>query len=112
MRLSPICNSLSQKGKLAGLEDEDEEEEEEQEEVQRERMPIELEPDHKGTEIRLEGIKSMQGQIHLASSYVLDSVVTSCSGCATLQVELLQLQLACFDCRTAAKVGTTVNVLV
>ena len=24
-------------------------------------MPIELEPDHKGTEIRLEGIKTMQG---------------------------------------------------
>ncbi|CAE7261891.1 unnamed protein product, partial [Symbiodinium pilosum] len=66
-------------------EDAEEDEEEDHEEVLRERMPIELEPDHKGTEIRLEGIKTMQG-------------------CATLQVELLHLQLACFDCRSAAKV--------
>ena len=46
---------------LNGPGQDDEEEEEEEEEIRRERMPIELEPDHKGTEIRLEGIKTMQG---------------------------------------------------
>eukprot|EP00439_Symbiodinium_sp_Y106_P013330 s5932_g1.t3 len=66
-------------------EEDDEEEEEEEEEIRNERMPIELEPDHKGTEIRLEGIKTMQG-------------------CATVQLELLHLQLACSDCRSTAKV--------
>ena len=95
------------KGTTASLtcsKDAEEDEEEDHEEVLRERMPIELEPDHKGTEIRLEGIKTMQGQavqrLPLASGFFR---CFSVPGCATLQVELLHLQLACFDCRSAAK---------
>ena len=53
---------------LNGPGQDDEEEEEEDQEIHRERMPIELEPDHKGTEIRLEGIKTMQGQIVAAAT--------------------------------------------
>lgn len=63
---------------------EEEEELEEEEEV-RERMAVELEPEHKGTVISLEGIETMQG-------------------IATVQLELLHLQLACADCSTASRV--------
>lgn len=48
-------------------------------------MALELEPEHKGTEIRLLGIKAMQG-------------------CVGVQVELLHLQLTCADCRTTTQV--------
>jgi len=64
--------------------DEEDEEEEEEEEEGRKRMAVEHEPEKKGTEIRLEGIKSMLG-------------------CATVQVELLHLQLTCADCRTSTR---------
>lgn len=50
-----------------------------------ERVALEMDPEHKGTEIRLEGIKAM-------------------GGCASVQVELLHLQLACFGCRTVTRV--------
>ena len=67
-------------------EDEDDEsEEDEQEEGGRQRMAVELEPEHKGTEIRLEGIKTMQG-------------------CATVQVELLHLQLSCAECKATSQI--------
>merc|ERR1719498_21859 len=48
-------------------------------------MAIELEPEHKGTEIRLENVKEMKG-------------------CATVQVEVLHLQLSCADCKQTARV--------
>mmetsp|Transcript_2554 Transcript_2554/g.7579 ORF Transcript_2554/g.7579 Transcript_2554/m.7579 type:complete len:715 (+) Transcript_2554:108-2252(+) len=62
--------------------DEEEEEDEDEEQPGRERMAVELEPDHRGTEIRLEGIKAMHG-------------------CSSVQVELLHLQLSCADCRAS-----------
>lgn len=65
--------------------DSDDEDDDDEEEVVSDRMAIEVDPEHKGTEIRLEGIKAMQG-------------------CATVQVELLHLQLSCADCRTSARV--------
>lgn len=65
--------------------DDEDDDDEEQEEFQQERMAIEVEPERKGTEIRLDGIKEMQG-------------------CATVQVELLHLQLSCADCRTSTRV--------
>jgi len=66
-------------------ENDDNEDEEDEEEGGRQRMAVELEPEHKGTEIRLEGIKSMQG-------------------CASVQVELLHLQLACAECKTSTQI--------
>jgi len=69
---------------MGGFDDSDDEIEEDEEEAC-ERMAIEVEPEHKGTEIRLEGIKAMQG-------------------CATVQVEVLHLQLSCAGCKTAARV--------
>jgi len=64
-------------------EDEDDDEDENEQE-ERERMAVEVQPEHKGTEVRLEGIKVMQG-------------------CATVQLELLHLQLSCADCRTCTR---------
>ncbi|CAE8666133.1 unnamed protein product [Polarella glacialis] len=72
-------------GTTAGEYDDSDAEEEEEEEEEAPRMAVELEPEHKGTEIRLEGIKAMLG-------------------CATVQVELLHLQLACAECRSVAQV--------
>eukprot|EP00929_Paragymnodinium_shiwhaense_P030844 TRINITY_DN17404_c0_g1_i1.p1 TRINITY_DN17404_c0_g1~~TRINITY_DN17404_c0_g1_i1.p1 ORF type:complete len:700 (-),score=182.30 TRINITY_DN17404_c0_g1_i1:121-2220(-) len=66
-------------------EEEEEEEEEDEEEAAKNRMAVEIEPEHKGTEIRLENIKTMQG-------------------CATLQVEVLHLQLSCADCKESCRV--------
>eukprot|EP00931_Biecheleriopsis_adriatica_P019932 TRINITY_DN13446_c1_g2_i2.p1 TRINITY_DN13446_c1_g2~~TRINITY_DN13446_c1_g2_i2.p1 ORF type:complete len:686 (-),score=211.33 TRINITY_DN13446_c1_g2_i2:28-2085(-) len=65
-------------------EDEEDDEEDEEDETVRERMLLELEPDHKGTQIRLDNIKEMKG-------------------CATVQLEVLHLQLACAECRTATR---------
>merc|ERR1719356_1914947 len=63
-------------------EDDDEDEDDEEEDgSQKKRMAVEVDPEHKGTEIRLEGIKTMQG-------------------CASGQVELLHLLLSCADCST------------
>eukprot|EP00930_Biecheleria_cincta_P083719 TRINITY_DN73231_c0_g1_i1.p1 TRINITY_DN73231_c0_g1~~TRINITY_DN73231_c0_g1_i1.p1 ORF type:complete len:692 (+),score=150.75 TRINITY_DN73231_c0_g1_i1:77-2152(+) len=62
----------------------DDGEDEEDDEQGQERMAVELEPEHKGTEIRLDAIKSMQG-------------------CATVQIEVLHLQLACVDCKETAR---------
>lgn len=64
------------------LSDDDDDEEEDEGEDQRgqNRMAVDTEPEHKGTCISLNGIKSM-------------------TGCASVQVELLQLQLSCADCR-------------
>mmetsp|Transcript_91844 Transcript_91844/g.295204 ORF Transcript_91844/g.295204 Transcript_91844/m.295204 type:complete len:367 (-) Transcript_91844:27-1127(-) len=64
--------------------DSDEDEEEDEEEEGRERMAVETEPEHKGTCISLDGIKSMQG-------------------CATVQVEVLHLQLTCADCSASSR---------
>lgn len=62
-----------------------EEDEEEEEETLAERMAVELEPDHAGTEIRLEHI-------------------TRFENIGTLQVELLHVQIACGNCNTPADV--------
>eukprot|EP00928_Gymnodinium_smaydae_P024719 TRINITY_DN19922_c0_g3_i2.p1 TRINITY_DN19922_c0_g3~~TRINITY_DN19922_c0_g3_i2.p1 ORF type:complete len:484 (+),score=103.85 TRINITY_DN19922_c0_g3_i2:83-1534(+) len=72
---------------FAGEDDDDYDfdEDEEEDDGSRERMAVEIEPEHKGTEIRLEGIKAMQG-------------------CATVQVEVLHLQISCADCRTDTRV--------
>lgn len=64
--------------------DDDDDDEDEDEDDERPRMAVEAEPEHKGTEIRLEGIKEMLA-------------------CATVQVELLHLQLSCIGCRTAMR---------
>eukprot|EP00927_Polykrikos_kofoidii_P018486 TRINITY_DN18575_c1_g1_i2.p1 TRINITY_DN18575_c1_g1~~TRINITY_DN18575_c1_g1_i2.p1 ORF type:complete len:709 (-),score=163.15 TRINITY_DN18575_c1_g1_i2:256-2382(-) len=63
-----------------GAGDSDDGDEEEEEDEGQERMAVEVEPERKGTEIRLENLKAMQG-------------------CATVQVEVLHLQIACADCR-------------
>eukprot|EP00419_Tripos_fusus_P063970 CAMPEP_0172926256 /NCGR_PEP_ID=MMETSP1075-20121228/215270_1 /TAXON_ID=2916 /ORGANISM="Ceratium fusus, Strain PA161109" /LENGTH=680 /DNA_ID=CAMNT_0013787293 /DNA_START=9 /DNA_END=2051 /DNA_ORIENTATION=+ len=51
---------------------------------ERVRMVVELEPEHKGTEIRLEKIKTMQG-------------------CAIVQLEVLHLQVSCADCKASGQ---------
>lgn len=61
----------------------DEDEEEEEEELRPERMAVELDPDHAGTEIRLQNI-------------------THFENIATLQVELLHVQVACSNCKAPA----------
>jgi len=49
------------------------------------RMAVELEPEHKGTEIRLENINAMQG-------------------CACVQLEVLHLQVSCVDCKASGPI--------
>lgn len=66
---------------LLSEEDDDDDEDEGHEDGRRERMAVEVDPEHKGTEIRLEGIKATLGW-------------------ATVQVEVLHLQLSCASCRT------------